>query len=82
MGVVWLMHCGQVVWVEQCALEQPRFINIAVSRMFHVPEIDSVLLVLNKVEVPRENSGLFDVVGDACRELFDGADSFFVLVAS
>ena len=44
-------------------------------RVLHVLEIDPVLLVLHKVEVPREDSGLFDVVGDACREFFDGVDS-------
>ena len=82
MCVMWLMHRGEVVWVEQCAFEKPRFIIITVSRVLQVLEVSSVLLVFHKVEVPRENSGLFDVVGDTCRELFDGADSFFVHVAS
>ena len=79
VGVVWLMDCCQLVWV---AFKLPSFIAVAVSRMLHVREVDAVLFVFDEGEVSRENSGLFDVVGDTCRKFFDGVDSVLVLVAS
>ena len=80
--VVRLMYHSKVVWLEQCAFEEPRLVAVAVSRVFRLDQTQPVLLVLDEVEVPGEDRGLFYACGDSCRQFFDGLDSFFVPVPS
>ena len=60
VGVMWLVDCCQLVWIEEYAFELPSFIAVAVSRVLHAREVDAVLFVFHEVEVAHENSGLFD----------------------
>ena len=76
------MYHSKVVWLEQCAFEEPRLVAVAVSRVLHLYKTESVLPVLDEVEVTGEDRGLFYVGGDSCRKFFDGLDSFFVPVPS
>ena len=64
MCVVWLVDVAKVVWCEHRAFEELGFVVVFLASVFPARIAKPVLLTFNKVEVSREDCGLFVVVWD------------------
>ena len=82
MCVVWLVDVAKVVWYEHRAFEELGFVVVFLASVFPARIAKPVLLTFNKVEVSREDCGLFVVVWDLFSELPNRVLPVFVGVAT
>ena len=80
--VVWLVDVAKVVWCEHRAFEELGFVVVFLASVFPARIAKPVLLTFNKVEVSREDCGLFVVVWDLFSELPNRVLPVFVGVAT